>query len=710
MKVPPPPILVAVLAACSDFDTHDDFATRQQVSTSSNANADEAPAGTPSEETPVEELNLPYTLNSVTLCGDTTCYVEDVRSNVSQEDLVERELSQAVQDFHRDEEARTASILASTTSALEKAGVLVGAGMGGQMMPLAIFLPELFFDFGRLRGTSDQIHQTIWSERAQQLTGPRNAAKELIMSLGGEYEGELTLANVVYANLPANQVEALTLRTDILGVEVNDIPVRESADGRERRRALVMNDDGLESWGWSGDSGSVAGGRIRFAVIEMTDITFGHRSFFDDGSAATRMISSWECNTVGCFPQPLSFTGSSHATQVSSVLLSDHADNQSGTTPNYEFAGIAPEATMVHYELIPGSGNAAVARAIDDAVSKNLDIVNISLVPGTSYCANSSLSGVMEAVRAAEDAGVLTVVSAGNDGSTAGCTVSSYGAYPDTLTVGGLADVTGLSSLASVATYANTGSNGAAETTGIAGGVIANQRMVDVVATAFVDNVAASSPNSSIVGTLIGNSFATPQVAGSAGLLKDWAASVGGDAAALRFYPHWLRTMIAVMADGATASGGSTSTTVDYRRGFGTLRFTLPAFLGADGYWKSHTASLTEHDVLEIPVGPTTGAELGTMQGFKFAALADVNTYGAAPALKVELIDKCPAGGGGSVSLFTAAKVTHKSRLRLQGFDMATKYHGRCLWVRVFVEESSGSFPFYAVQYNYSNSRLYHDM
>lgn len=41
---------------------------------------------------------------------------------------------------------------------------------------------------------------------------------------------------------------------------------------------------------------------------------------------------------------------------------------------------------------------------------------------------------------------------------------------------------------------------------------------------------------------------------------------------------------------------------------------------------------------------------------------------------------------------------------------MASRYHGRCLYVRATVHNASGTFPLYMMDYAYTNSRIYHDM
>ena len=173
-----------------------------------------------------------------------------------------------------------------------------------------------------------------------------------------------------------------------------------------------------------------------------------------------------------------------------------------------------------------------------------------------------------------------------------------------------------------------------------------------------------------------------------------------------------LRTMLATMGDGADSAytGAQNSNTIDERVGFGHLRFKPPDpnHLGAGSYWGVYAYTANNGDIFDIPVGGNGSAEPSTITGWKFAATIDYDEFPNSPAVLLQLIDKCPAGGGEQV-LKVSIRATHKARLRMKASEMATKFHGRCLWVRMSVA-ATGSFPLTAMQYGYTNSRDWHDM
>jgi hypothetical protein len=164
------------------------------------------------------------------------------------------------------------------------------------------------------------------------------------------------------------------------------------------------------------------------------------------------------------------------------------------------------------------------------------------------------------------------------------------------------------------------------------------------------------------------------------------------------------------MGDGSYPSiiNGSTLS-IDRAEGFGHLRFTVPSFFGAGGYYHLLPFTLQTGDVFETPVGPDAGPESTAFTGWKFVAVMDHDHYGTAPSVTFQLIDKCPAGGGQTVVL-TATKTTHKARLRMKQSSMATYFHNRCLWIRGTVDYAGATFPMRTFEYGYTNSRVYHDM
>lgn len=717
---------VAVLVALACSDPWDGPAT----DSTSRALSSEAPGALGEDEElheiPIEPIELRHAVaarHSVT-CNAEGCddAARTLRSNVSPAEMDASELRLPLDELAAAEEMRLPAIEQATRAALARASELVDEGRAEERLAVTVYLREERFDFERLRGLreNDAESRSIWLERAAQLAPSQSVAKGLIEGVGGEMGGKLELANIVYAEVPAGRLAELARLGQIVGVEI-DGPNRSGADGIARRLALVMNADGLQSWGWDGGHGSTRSGdpRVRFAVIETDAFNAQHASFWDTATGGD-VRAAWTllCTGGTCAGANIPTTASLHGTWVSSVLLSDFEDNQGGTLwtidQKQRRGGVAPEAEFYYYIAATQSNLAA---AINHATANGVDIINMSMSPAGSYCANDSFNGAREAIQAAENAGVLVVVNAGNNGHLGGCTVSSYGAFPDTLTVGGIENVSELSSLSTVPLWTEPGVQGSGRNTvldngPVSGGTFASHRFVDLTVTMNASRVATTGQTGTSATSVLGTSFAAPQVAGAAGLLKDWAHDTGALSSGWYGNPYVLRVMLSAMGDGADlyGGGGSGSTSsLNSGLGFGHLRFTLPAFLGSGPWhWAIHWLTAKQGDVFEWAVG-ATGPEPSAIAGWKFAALADYDWYASAPNMTFQLIDKCPAGGGETLIL-QAANTAHKARMRMRAGDMASRYHGRCLYVRATVHNASGTFPLYMMDYAYTNSRIYHDM
>lgn len=99
------------------------------------------------------------------------------------------------------------------------------------------------------------------------------------------------------------------------------------------------------------------------------------------------------------------------------------------------FVGLAPEATVIPIRQNDGQGNgnaATLAQAIDHAVSKGAQVINISQDTDVPLSADSDLA---KAVQRAIEAKVVVVASAGNDGLTGQKRKTYPAAFPGVLAV-----------------------------------------------------------------------------------------------------------------------------------------------------------------------------------------------------------------------------------------------------------------------------------
>ncbi|WP_329198804.1 MULTISPECIES: type VII secretion-associated serine protease mycosin [unclassified Streptomyces] len=117
-----------------------------------------------------------------------------------------------------------------------------------------------------------------------------------------------------------------------------------------------------------------------------------------------------------------------HGTRVAGLIA---ARPQAGTG----FVGLAPEATVIPIRQNDGQGNgnaATLAQAIDHAVSKGAQVINISQDTDVPLSADSDLA---KAVQRAIEAKVVVVASAGNDGLTGQKRKTYPAAFPGVLAV-----------------------------------------------------------------------------------------------------------------------------------------------------------------------------------------------------------------------------------------------------------------------------------
>jgi minor extracellular serine protease Vpr len=134
--------------------------------------------------------------------------------------------------------------------------------------------------------------------------------------------------------------------------------------------------------------------------------------------------------------------GSEHGTHVAGIAagLSGITGTSLGVTIT-NLSGVAPHAYLGSYRVLttptPSFGldgnGPEIARAIDQAVSDGMDVLNLSLGEPE---VESSNDVVARAIHGAARAGVVTVVAAGNSGDDLGSgSISSPGSAPDAITV-----------------------------------------------------------------------------------------------------------------------------------------------------------------------------------------------------------------------------------------------------------------------------------
>ncbi|HVM68818.1 MAG TPA: S8 family serine peptidase, partial [Gaiellaceae bacterium] len=199
---------------------------------------------------------------------------------------------------------------------------------------------------------------------------------------------------------------------------------------------------------------------------------------------------------------------SSHGTHVAGIAAGNHGTNADGV----RVSGVAPRAYLGNYKALTIPTDADVGldgnspqlvAAIEAAVADGMDVINLSLGEPEIEPARDI---VVQALRAATRAGVVTVVAAGNDfGPFGRGSVTSPGTTPEAITV------------AAVSTSRNAPANVVAGFSSSGPTPLSLQLKPEVSAPGV--GILSAAPRAGW-SMLSGTSMAAPHVAGAAALLK----------------------------------------------------------------------------------------------------------------------------------------------------------------------------------------------
>jgi subtilisin family serine protease len=206
-----------------------------------------------------------------------------------------------------------------------------------------------------------------------------------------------------------------------------------------------------------------------------------------------------------------------HATHVAGIAAGDHGTAARGPTGRVTVSGIAPRAYLGNYRVltIPTGqfgldGNSPeIVAGIEAAVGDGMDVINISL--GEPEI-TPSRDIVVQAINGAAAAGVVPVISAGNDFDVLGAgTIASPGSAQKAITV---AAATKSDSIASFSS---------------AGPTPYSLRLKPDVSAPGVSVLSSVPPRFGTWSLIDGTSMAAPHVAGAAALLRqrhpDWTVA-----------------------------------------------------------------------------------------------------------------------------------------------------------------------------------------
>jgi subtilisin family serine protease len=289
----------------------------------------------------------------------------------------------------------------------------------------------------RLQGTSAALHRSrIRAEHARMRGEVEQRAASVLDTVD-------TVANALFIEATPEQAAEMAALPGVKRV----VPMRTVHMLLDR---AVIQHKVVEAWSQIGEDRAGAG--VKIAIID-SGIAAGHEAFQNSGLTAP------DSYPRGGNASDLSYTSGKIIVARSYVSLlpyrdpdysvRDHvghctalamiATGGRAAGPLAIITGIAPKAYLGVYKVFgtPGwndsSSDAAIIKAVDDAVSDGMDIINLSL--GSDLAPRLADDVEVEAVERAVQAGVIVVAAAGNNGPSLN-TISSPATAPSVIAVG----------------------------------------------------------------------------------------------------------------------------------------------------------------------------------------------------------------------------------------------------------------------------------
>ena len=409
---------------------------------------------------------------------------------------------------------------------------------------------------------------------------------------GGRMMNAHWIINGFDAELTWTALAALAANPRVEHIERFDLGVTDDNDLQDMREAAQIPQ--LHDDGHTGESGSgkASYNDICLAIID-SDIQVDHPAWDDWGGGPSRLLSTWR-RSGGSWSTVTSsaITTPSHGTKVAGVALGDLMDGQDSAITSIADrearTGFAPEASFLFLE------NAGAITSIEQAVSLNPDIINLSMSFGTTNTCNLAASS-NDAVDAAMLDGVFFAKSGGNNGNSGStCNVGNPG------TASGAFTVNQLRRGAVPLKEANT-QVGASR-----GGDSLNRAVIAIAAFGGPEATTAAQVGNTY-GSFGASSSAAPAVAGTAACLKDHLLEVFSSSIANEV--GYLYATMLMSADGQMEDGTYANTwdPMDEVYGAGRLRMRMFNAEGMDGPWRMRLFSRIVEDgelVADMPVHP----------------------------------------------------------------------------------------------------------
>lgn len=410
--------------------------------------------------------------------------------------------------------------------------------------------------------------------------------------------GGIWLANALSGRATKEGIERAARHNAIARIETNVVaPTNQGWSGTHLRGAADFNAGHYYNAGQDGEEGNPAWGTndLTIAVIDR-DFNTTHPVFRDGGAGApSRVREVWNCDNNPCTSGVPAPDPENHGTSVASVAAGDATDSQISGTATYreERSGVAREAGLI---LIKAGPPDALMRGLQKAIGGFSDVITES-IGGTADCSGASHPW-SDAIYALENLGVLTTMSAGNDGASNSCNLSGPATPPSGLVVG---DLYGDGTIAySAVDLAPSSANGPVGAT-INGTYYPDAfTQVGVAVMGFSQFCAVGGTS---FAACAGTSHATPKIAGAGILFRHWAIDAGLGSTSMS--PGWLRANLLAMAD--RADSVTTKRSSGFHKRWGAGRFQMRHYSGADHatwpwFWQAATFSISHGQVINLPI------------------------------------------------------------------------------------------------------------
>jgi serine protease AprX len=251
-----------------------------------------------------------------------------------------------------------------------------------------------------------------------------------LTSLGATEKAELPLIHAQLVNTTAGNLATLASQGNVAYISPN-----RTVKGALNHLVTAVNGDLAHAAGWNGTGIGIA--VIDSGVSQRDDLN-------SDGNQAPSRVVYNQSFVPGDTTTADAF---GHGTHVAGIISGNSYDSATLYTYPGVYLGMAPEADIINLRVLDSNGSAtdstiiaAVQQAIALQSTYNIRVINMSL--GRPVFESYAQDPLCQAVEAAWQAGIVVVVSAGNDGednsfgSNGYATIGAPGNDPYVITVG----------------------------------------------------------------------------------------------------------------------------------------------------------------------------------------------------------------------------------------------------------------------------------